>query len=407
MSMIFNLHRIKKISILFINRLVKIYGTEKIEAYLCTASIISLMIMSFLNMVGFGNPSNDSLLTDFAFAHSLIIITIILLGKLSAIIWFAVTLSTLLYVSLSRGMDYKYHFLTPNEARIYEKKLEQKDPKALLRQAELKEEGLNPPNVSRYFNVWLVMIVQAVIVAYFFNGISRNMLKVIPEVEVDIDRAIEDQYEIVRLNTLLLEEKTKGELHFLKAQMNPHLLYNTLAHFHAKAENLDENLASSILKLTEIMRYSLIDATDDKVFLEDEIDQIENLIDLHQLRYSHKLFIELNVDLQISNVKIYPLLLLSFVENALKHGQLQNRNAPLKISIQTNQDALIFQTENNKNSAAKVISTNIGLSNIQKRLEILYPENHVLAVDNQEDKYSCCLTLTLNSDESKNNLHYS
>jgi two-component system, LytTR family, sensor kinase len=244
-------------------------------------------------------------------------------------------------------------------------------------------------------------------VAYFFNGISRDMLKVIPEVEEDIDKAIDDQYEIVRLNTLLLEEKIKGELHFLKAQMNPHLLYNTLAHFYAKAENLDENLASSILKLSEIMRYSLNDATDDKVYLEDEIDQIENLIDLHQLRYSHKLFIDLKVDLQILNVKIYPLLLLSFVENALKHGQLQNQNAPLKISIETHQDALIFQTENNKNSAAKVISTNIGLFNIQKRLEILYPQNHTLAVDNQEDKYICCLTLTLNNDESNNNLHHS
>jgi two-component system, LytTR family, sensor kinase len=233
------------------------------------------------------------------------------------------------------------------------------------------------------------------------------MLKVIPEVELDIDKAIQDQYEIMRLNALLQEEKTRGELHFLKAQMNPHLLYNTLAHFHAKAEDLDENLADSILKLTEIMRFSLNDATNDKVFLEDEIDQIENLIDLHQLRYSHKLFIELNVDLQILNVKIYPLLLLSFVENALKHGQLQNRNAPLKISIKTNPDALIFQTENNKNNAAKVISTNIGLSNIQKRLEILYPQNHALVVDNQSDKYICCLTLTLNNDESKNNLHYS
>jgi hypothetical protein len=65
-----------------------------------------------------------------------------------------------------------------------------------------------------------VMIIQALIVAYFFNGISRNMLKVIPEVEEDIDNAIKDQYEIVRLNALLQEEKTKGELHFLKALIN-------------------------------------------------------------------------------------------------------------------------------------------------------------------------------------------
>jgi two-component system, LytTR family, sensor kinase len=407
MSMIFNLHRIKKIKIQFINRLVKVYGTEKIEAYLCTASIISLMVMSFLNMVGFGNPSNDSLLTDFAFAHSLIIITIILLGKRSAFIWFAVTLATLLYISLSRGMDYKYHFLTPDEAKIYEKNLNRKDPKALKRQALLKAEGLNPPNVSRYFNVWLVMIVQAVIVAYFFNGISRDMLEIIPEVENDIDKAINDQYEIMRLNAALQEEKTKGELHFLKAQINPHLLYNTLSHFHAKAEDFDPDLASGILKLSEIMRYILVDASDSSVSLEGEIAQIKNLIDLHQLRYQHKLFIQLQVEIKQRNVMIYPLLLLSFVENALKHGQLQNKNHPLIISLKTQDSLLSFSTENLKNKGSLVASTNIGLPNIRKRLEILYPQSHFLVIDNEGDSYACQLTLTLNSDESKNNLHYS
>lgn len=407
LSMIFNLKSIGKIKIQLFKRFENTFGVDRVEGFLCSTSVISLMTMSFLNMSGFGNPSNDSLLTDFPFGHSLIIITIILLGKRSAFIWFIITLSTLLYVCLSRGMNYKYHFLTPNEVKIYEEKLIRKDPTALNRQIELKAEGLNPPNVSRYFNVWAVMIIQAIMVAYFFNGISRDMLKVIPDVEDDIDKAIDDQYEIVRLNTLLLEEKTKGELHFLKAQMNPHLLYNTLTHFYAKAEDLDADLATGILKLSEIMRYSLTDATDDKVSLEREIEQIENLIDLHQLRYSNKLFIDLEVDLQIENVKIYPLLLLSFVENALKHGQLQDKNFPLKIFIKTYQDTLIFKTENTKNNASKVVSTNIGLPNIQKRLEILYPQHHRLVIDNKGDRYICCLNLTLNSDESKDNLHHS
>ena len=407
LSMIFNLYRIGKFNFPFFKRLEIVYGTEKIEAYLCSASIISLMVMNFLNMIGFGNPSNDSLLTDFAFGHSLIIITIILLGRTSALIWFIITLSTLFYVSFTRGFDYKFHFLTPREAKIYEQNLLQKEPIALNRQVELKAAGLNPPNVSRYFNVWFVMIIQAFIVAYFFNGISRDMLKVIPEVEDDIDKAIDDQYEIVRLNMLLLEEKTKGELHFLKAQMNPHLLYNTLTHFYAKAEDFDTDLAIGILKLSEIMRYSLTDATDDKVPLEDEIEQIGNLIDLHQLRYGNKLFIDLKVDLQTENVKIYPLLLLSFVENALKHGQLQDKNFPLKISIKAYHDTLEFKTENHKNKAAMVISTNIGLSNIQKRLEILYPQKHTLTITNEVENYDCYLTLNIGTDHEKDSVYHS
>jgi two-component system, LytTR family, sensor kinase len=407
LSMLFNLNNIGKIKILLFKRFVDRFGLDKVERFLCTVSLISLMTMSFLNMSGFGNPSNDSLLTDFPFGHSLIIITTILLGKRSAFIWFIITVSTLLYVSLSRGMDYKYHYLTPNEVKIYEEKLSQKEPIALSRQAELKAEGLNPPNVSRYFNVWLVMIVQAIMVAYFFNGISRDMLKVIPEVEEDIDKAIEDQYKIIRLNGLLQEEKTKGELHFLKAQINPHLLYNTLSHFHAKAEDFNPDLAKGILKLSEIMRYSLTDSTDNKVPLEGEIAQIKNLIDLHQLRYGGKLFIELDIDVQNNEVQIYPLLLLSFVENALKHGQLKDKNHPVRIALKTDHSTLIFSTKNQKNTAAKVASTNIGLPNIRKRLEILYPAKHTLSITNENENFECYLTLKLETDDEKVKLYHS
>ncbi len=407
LSMIFNLHRIEKIRLQFFNQLENKFGSDRIERYLCLASISSLMVMNFLNMIGFGNPSNDSLLTDFAFGHSLIIITIILLGRTSAFIWFFITLSTLIYVSVSRGFDYKYHFLTPKEAAIYEANLQRKEPNALIRQNELRVASLNPPNVSRYFNVWAVMIIQALIVAYFFNGISRDMLKVIPEVEDDIDKAIDDQYEIVRQNALLQEEKSKGELHFLKAQINPHLLYNTLSHFYAKAEDFDPDLAQGILKLSEIMRYSLTDSTDNKVPLEREIEQIRNLIDLHQLRYGSKLFINLEVIIQNNDAQIYPLLLLSFVENALKHGQLQDKNHPLEISLKTENDNLIFSTKNRKNKAAMVISTNIGLPNIKKRLEILYPRKHTLFITNENENYDCNLTLNLETEHEKDSVYHS
>lgn len=406
-SMLFNLHRIKKIRLHFFKQLENQFGSDKIEYYLCCASIISLVVMNFLNMVGLGNPSNDSLLTDFAFGHSLIIITIILLGRTSAFIWFFITLSTLFYVSYSKGFDYQYHFLTPQEAKNYEQNLVKNEPAALLRQIELKKVGLNPPNVSRYFNVWAIMIIQALIVAYFFNGISRDMLKVIPEVEIDIDKAIEDQYEIVRLNALLQEEKTKGELHFLKAQINPHLLYNTLSHFYAKAEDFDPDLAKGILKLSEIMRYSLTDSTDNKVLLADEMAQIRNLIDLHQLRYGGKLFIDFEVNTQNKEAQIYPLLLLSFVENALKHGQLQDKKYPVKISLKTENNFLLFSTNNRKNKAAMVISTNIGLSNIKKRLEILYPKKHTLDIINESENYQCYLTLNLETEDEKNKMYHS
>jgi LytS/YehU family sensor histidine kinase len=251
------------------------------------------------------------------------------------------------------------------------------------------------------------MIIQALIVAYFFNGISRDMLKVIPDVENDIDKAIEDQYEIVRLNAILQEEKTRGELHFLKAQINPHLLYNTLSHFYAKAEDFDPDLAKGILKLSEIMRYSLTDSTRNMVLLEGEIMQIQNLIDLHQLRFGNKLYIDFEVEIGNNEIQIYPLLLLSFVENALKHGQLQDEKNPVEIKLNTENNTLIFSTKNRKNKASMVISTNIGLTNIQKRLEILYPEKHTLNIVNENEYYECRLTLTLKTENEKDTMHYS
>jgi two-component system, LytTR family, sensor kinase len=115
----------------------------------------------------------------------------------------------------------------------------------------------------------------------------------------------------------------------------------------------------------------------------------------------------LAINIQNNEAQIYPLLLLSFVENALKHGQLQDRLYPVEISIKTDNNTLIFSTKNRKNKAAMVISTNIGLSNIRKRLEILYPQKHTLNITNEDENYDCYLTLKLGTDHEKDSVYHS
>jgi two-component system, LytTR family, sensor kinase len=416
----YNLCNLKGFKFPFIQWLDNRWGTQKVEFFLTSLSLISLMIMSFLNMVGFGNPSSDSILTDFAFGHSLILLSTILIGRRTAFVWFVVVLGTLTFVTNRHGWDYQFHYLTPQESLKYEKGLEDKSPWALTRQNELRRYSLNSPKITRYFNVWVVLILQAIIIAYFFNGITNDMFKIIPEVADDIEKAIivandqsleqekerennlRENYKILETNLMLREEILKTELNFLKSQINPHFLYNTLNYFYIKASEHDENLAESILKLSDIMRYSLNDGVENEVSIDREIENIKALIDLHQIRYNNKLFIDFNVESSNDSKKILPLVLIGLVENALKHGKLDDECYPLKISIIITKEHIKFSLQNRKSPKSKIISTKIGLQNVKRRLELSYPQNHTLTIEENEHEYYCYLEIT---QENETKLH--
>lgn len=157
-------------------------------------SLGCILFMSFMNMMGFGNPSNDAILTDYALAHSLIIVAVILLGRKAAIAWFIIVLATLLYNVGIQGYNYQYHYLTPIEVEQYESSLAENERWALARNVELIDNGLNPPKVSRYFNTWIIFIVTSFVCAYFFSGITIDILKIIPPVVNNIEKAIESNF---------------------------------------------------------------------------------------------------------------------------------------------------------------------------------------------------------------------
>ena len=356
-------------------------------------SILSIMFLSFLNMIGFGNPSSDSLLVDFAFGHSLIVLAAVLLGRRVALLWTCIIISILLFKTVDLGYSYQYNYLTTAESLQYETALQKKEQWALNRQRTLAAEGLKPPTVSRYFNEWLVFILIAFFTAWFFMGISLKMLKIIPSVAENIANAIEsvNQQELERER--FKQESLHAELNFLKSQINPHFLYNTLNYIYVKGLAHSEELADSIHKVSEIMRYSLREATE-FVFIEEELTYLRDFISLHQLRNKNQLNIEFTVAGPTKQKTIIPFILISLVENAFKHGDLVNKNLPLIIKLFCNMNEIRFFMKNKKNDKPLIDSTHIGLANIQRRLDLSYPSSHDFKIEQDDDSFTCWLIIT-------------
>ena len=394
---------IDKRSLSLLGKTIQVKGSLRTDDTIRWASILSLMGMSFFHMIGFGNPSNDSILTDFALGHSLIVLAAILIGRNASFVWFIIVLGILVYVTLRNGYSYQFNYLTPAESSKYQQALEAQQPWALARKAALETNGLNPPKLSRYFNTWLVFILVAFLTAYFFNGITHDMFKIIPTVTEDIKNAIDassrreieqerEKNQVEEQRLLFQQEALRAELNFLKSQVNPHFLYNTLNYFYIKAYEHSEELAESIRQLSDIMRYSLKDNSD-KVTLHEEIEYTEKFISLHQLRYENKLNVDFSVEGDILKRQILPLILISLVENSFKHGKLNDPNYPLIVRINAAKDYTEFLVTNRKSGKNRFESTNIGISNLRRRLDLAYQSGYTLDIRQDDIIYSCNLII--------------
>ena len=287
-----------KQSIFIFNRRLFLVNDKQLDIVLRWTSLISIMIMSICNMLGVGNPSNDAILTDFALAHSLIVLSAMLLGRQASIVWFLVVVGILVYVAfVQNGYSRRFNYLTPTESARYETALAQHQSWALARQQELNAHALNPPTISRYFNTWLVFILIAFFTAYFFMSITLDVFNVIPTVTEDIREAINtskrQELALERERSQAEEQKLQqreqtlqAELRALKSQINPHFLYNTLYYFYIKSSEALPELGQAILKLSDIMRYSMQDDLN-LVNLDGEITYMNHLIALHQVRYKN------------------------------------------------------------------------------------------------------------------------
>ena len=164
-----------------------------------------------------------------------------------------------------------------------------------------------------------------------------------------------------------------AEVNFLKSQINPHFLFNTLNSIYSQAHSRSVNTEHSILKLSELLRYVLYDSGDNKVELSKDIQYINNYIDLQRLRLSQKIKINYSVTGDMQNKKIAPLLLITFIENAFKHGISYSLASCIDISIVIFEKTLTLSVVNPILEKDSFEPGGLGLKNVKRRLELLYP----------------------------------
>ena len=198
-----------------------------------------------------------------------------------------------------------------------------------------------------------------------------------------------------KVKNKLENEKLSAELAFLKSQINPHFLFNSLNNIYSLAYQKSEETPEAILKLSEIMRYMLYESNEDKVELSDEIRYLKNYIELQRLRFKDKSRIKFEIVGDTHNKSITPLVLISFVENAFKHGVAVDEESPITINMSIEGQKLFFQVINKKGNQNKDETGGIGLQNVKRRLDLLYKDQYRLYIDDTKDTYNCELYLNL------------
>lgn len=191
----------------------------------------------------------------------------------------------------------------------------------------------------------------------------------------------------------LKSEKTKAELDFLKTQVNPHFFFNTLNNLYSLTIKQSEKAPEVILKLSEMMRYTIYEGKKDWVPLEEELVYLKNYIALHEIRH-HK-----NVEIQfehhvLPNDEVPPLLFIILLENAFKHGvEKLVKEAYVHIGLISTQEQVHFSIENNFEQDTEQLKEGIGLENLKRRLALLYPDTHTLRIQEEEPRYKVDLIL--------------
>ncbi|MEJ5960812.1 sensor histidine kinase [Pedobacter immunditicola] len=192
-------------------------------------------------------------------------------------------------------------------------------------------------------------------------------------------------------------EKLNAEVNFLRAQVNPHFLFNILNNLYALTLKKSELAPDVVLKLSDMMEYMLYDSTDEKVLLEKEVTYLHNYIELERLRFNGEAAIKLNIKTGLNGHEIAPFLLLPLIENAFKHGlSKQPGHSWLNVDIGLERSTLTVIIENTKPSAViGMYKGGIGLSNLRKRLQLLYPDRHHLELEDRKNTFLAKLVIEL------------
>ena len=233
------------------------------------------------------------------------------------------------------------------------------------------------PMPKHMFNAMLAL-------TFFFIFIISSGIKIINK-----------WFETEKKKTLIEKEKLQTELTHLKAQINPHFLFNVLNTIYALSLKKSDNTPDAVMQLSKLLRYIVNETQADKVPLEKEVDCINNYIDLQKMRLSETVEITYNKSGDFNQASIAPLLLITFVENVFKHGVSTHEVSPILIEISLEKNVFSFKTTNRIFKHTDQDSAGIGLENTRKRLQLIYPENHKLTITETNYMFSVDLSINL------------
>ncbi|MFN0276882.1 MAG: sensor histidine kinase [Chitinophagales bacterium] len=287
--------------------------------------------------------------------------------------------------------------------------------------------------IPRFFSLkkihWFILLLVAVYVSFFYacisiekfalanftynevdleflnKAVARNVYYFPEFLQVVIVTAIPLSLKFMRRFYRLQDEKsnleklnTNLELNYLKSQLNPHFLFNSLNNIYSLALQKSDKAPEMIIKLSDLMRYMLYDCNVEKIELTKEISFMKNYIDLEKIRHGNNVDIQFIIEGATNEKNIPPLLLIPFVENAFKHGvNAQMGKSWVKFYLSVQNNTLSFTSENNKPFKSEAIphkTGGIGIENVKKRLELTYPGNYDLSLENKENIFSIKLQIT-------------
>lgn len=207
-----------------------------------------------------------------------------------------------------------------------------------------------------------------------------------------------NRYRNEQRNLAIINEQKEAQLQFLRAQINPHFLFNTLNNIYALAVTKSDKTAEMVLKLSNLLRYVIYEGKAEQVELQQEVKHIQQFIELFQMRSEQPLNIQFQVTGETKGIQIEPMILIPIVENCFKHCDFDtNEQAFVKIHLQIKDKMLHFQTINSKNDTdlQKDKVGGVGLENIHKRLELKYKEKYQLAVIGEKNRFEVDLELEI------------
>jgi two-component system sensor histidine kinase AlgZ len=192
----------------------------------------------------------------------------------------------------------------------------------------------------------------------------------------------------------LKNEKAQTELMHLKSQVNPHFFFNMLNNLYGLVAKDSKKAQELILKLSDMMRYSIYEGQKETVLLSEEITYLQNYIELHKMRYHKTIDVQFKIDITENDYQIMPLLFIILLENAFKHGveNLRN-NAYVHINMKVRNNQINFDIENNFDNTIINEQGGIGMNNLKRRLELVYPKSHTLTVAKTDTVYKAQLNI--------------